>query len=432
MARFPTVARLRPGGNPAVALTGCALLLGCGSDAPRPTAESLGVTETAVLEPTACEPSAGLVRIDTIASGLDTPWDVAFLPDGRALITERPGRIRVITASGTLLDPPWASIDVFADAEAGLLGIDVAPESDLATSVEIYVAGTVQNLGGNAVTRILRGFGRRSARALNPERGHARYLTVFRVREVGGEVREPDVVVSGVPSGPVHAGGAVRFGPDQLLYLTTGDAADPWRAQDLRSLRGKVLRYAPDGSIPPDNPNDGSPVWASGVRNVQGLDWHPDSRDLFAIDHGPTGLEREDFRTDDDELNLVAPGVNLGWPIVTGPTEGGRLTSPIATWVPALAPAGLAFYETPGSAWHGSAFVTGLRGASLRRVVLARTDAGWAVGCEEVMLRSSYGRLRLVRRAPDGTLWVGTSNRDQNGLPEEGSDLILRLHPPRS
>ena len=373
------------------------------------------------------------LALDTLATGLSIPWDVAFLPDGRALVTERTGSIRLIDAAGRVDPEPWAVLDVFAQSESGLMGIDARPSPDVPGALDVYVTATIEvELGRNPLSRMLRGASRSLARAWDPDRGQARYMRVYRLREVDGVVSGPEIVVDRLPSAHVHAGGAIRLGPDGMLYVSKGDAGDPRWAQDPESTRGKILRYTPDGAIPPDNPFPGSPVWASGARDSQGLAWHPETAELFAIEHGPSGAEHEGFRVHDDELSAVPPGANLGWPLATGYTEGGGLTSPVMVWTPSIAPGGLTFYDAPGSAWTGSAFVTALRGASLRRLELEPGPDGWRVVCEEVLLRDAYARLRLVRQAPDGTLWVGTSNRDQSGIPREGSDLILRLHPPTS
>jgi quinoprotein glucose dehydrogenase len=255
-------------------------------------------------------------------------------------------------------------------------------------------------------------------------------MRVLRLTETAGQGGDPTIVVDGLPVGTAHSGGALRIGPDGMLYLTKGDAQLPERAQDPRSVLGKILRYRPDGTVPVDNPSRGSPVWASGLRDPEGVAWHPATGDLFVVDHGPNGLEAASLRTDHDELNAVPPGSNLGWPIVVGYSEGGPYISPVRTWVPAVAPGGLEFFDVESSPWFGNAFVTGLRGTSLRRLELEESPDGWSVVCEDVLLDSAYGRLRLIRMGPDGALWVGTSNRDQGGLPRENSDLILRLHSP--
>ena len=277
----------------------------CGSETGRSTSAELGVLE--VDRPIiACETSlARSVTVDTVASGLDTPWDVAFLSDGTALFTERGGRIRSINPGGALDPVSWAVVPVIEDSERGLFGIDVLSAED--GQVAVYVAGTFQYLGGSRLSRVIRRVGRRIARAIDSERGHGTYLEVLRIPSMNRRAGVPESVVSGIPSAALHAGGALRFGPDGFLYVGTGEAMEGWSAQDLTTTRGKVLRYGSDGSIPLTNPYPGSPIFALGFRNVQGLDWHPSTQELFAVEHGPTGAEREGFRTDDDELNLIEP-----------------------------------------------------------------------------------------------------------------------------
>lgn len=415
-------------GRTALALVAWLLVgTGCGRDLPLTSAAELGVTEVDVVLPR-CESddSVGLL-LDTVATGLEVPWDVTFLPDGRALFTERPGRIRVIDANGRLDPEPWGEYAVFAVAEAGLLGIDGSVTGD--GGVQVFVAATVQDLGSNSLSRIVRGVGRRIARTFDAERGHGSYMEIWRIPEVDGRGGEATSIVDGLPAASVHSGGAVRFGPDGLLYVSSGEAGSPPSAQSMTTTRGKILRYRPDGGVPEANPVAGSPVYALGVRNVQGIGWFSPTGDLLAVEHGPTGQEHEGFRTDEDELNVVRPGANLGWPMVTGATRGGELTSPIVEWATAIAPAGLAVVAEGDGGWPSSAFVTGLRGNTLDRLQLEEGADGLSVRCRESLLRTDWGRLRLVRQAPDGSLWVGTSNMDQRGVPRPGGDVILRLRP---
>lgn len=412
-------ARLR---SAAAAVLALPALGACEARPPQIEAETIGVTE---VESTvaACTGSAPPV-VDTIAAGLEVPWDIAFLPDGRALVTERPGRIRVIPAQGRLEAEPWAELPVHAPAgsEVGLMGIDLGPGGEHA-----YVVATVARPSSHLLRRIRD----RLLRSLGPDRGQPITLTVYRIPVRGAGPRDVEPVVRGVASGYLHGGGALRFGPDGLLYVSNGDALDHWWAQSPASSRGKILRWTRDGSVPESNPTPGSPVYAKGIRHVQGIAWHPAARHPLVIDHGPSGLESEDFRTDDDELSVASPGANLGWPIVTGASQGGGLTSPLAVWTPALAPAGLAIYRGGHAVWDGSVFVTGLRGASLRRLAMAWDDEDRPqVLCEETLLPDAFGRLRAIRQAPDGSLWVGTSNRDGRGIPRLGDDLILRIRPP--
>ena len=350
------------------------------------------------------EPAEGVgvePELETVARGLDTPWALAFAPDGRIFVTERPGRIRVIE-QGTLRPEPWATLDVAEVGEAGLMGIALAP--DFATSGNVYVVATFQ-AGGRLVNRVLR------------------------LRDRGGVGGEPTVVIDGLPANRYHAGGGLAFGPDGMLYVTTGDAGDPPSSQDRGSLRGKVLRYRPDGTIPPDNPFPGSPVYALGLRNPQGLAWHPETGDLFATDHGPSGIPNEGFRRNHDELNAIRPGGNYGWPEVAGNEGDGAFIPPLADWTPSIAPNGVAIYSGAEAAWRGNAFVGGLRGEQLRRVVLERapgTPTGWRVAHEEVVFRE-LGRIRAVAMGPDGHLYFTTSNRDGRGNPAPEDDRVFRV-----
>ncbi len=407
-----------------VALAGAA----CGGPVEVPSAEALGVVETDVAVPMCAVPESGprSLTVDTLATGLSVPWDVAFLPDGRALVTERSGTIRAVAADGTLESRPWLVMNVYAQEEVGLMGIDVHETED---GLHVYVSATHRRNPSNIVDRIASGLWSRLLRATGPERGHRTTLRVYRIPVEAGQAGEPEVVVSGLPAFMLHGGGALRVGPDGFLHVTNGDGTEPWTAHDPDSRRGKILRYALDGT--PAGAESGSPVLARGVRHVQGLAWHPESGDLFAIDHGPSGMEQEGYRGNRDELNLVRPGDHLGWPMVTGTTSGEGLTSALVSWTPAIAPAGLAIYDGPVEAWSGDAFVTGLRGETLRRLELERDgDATWRVVCEEVVFQQEFGRLRFVRVAPDGTLWMSTSNGDGRGVPREDGDWILRVGPP--
>lgn len=410
---------------PAGVLLLATALTGCGDAYASADLNAAGAVEVESTLP-ACAVASAPLRVDTVATGLEVPWDVAFLPDGRALVTERAGRIRVVGPDGLEADA-WATLDVYDRDEVGLLGIDVAYEG---MTPWVYVDHSYRSNPSSAVAQLAGKISRRIVRAIDPELGHPTTLRVVRYPITPeGHAGPPEIVVSEIPSFQLHGGGALRVGPDSMLYLANGDGAAYAVSQVPSSLRGKLLRFRLDGGIPEDNPQPESPVWVEGVRHVQGLAWDGATGAMLAIDHGPSGLPSEGGRTDRDELNVVRPGDNLGWPVVTGVTEGGPWTSAVAAWTPAIAPAGLEMYEGPEAAWTGSAFITGLRGASLRRVELDRSGGTPAPTCEEVMLPSKWGRLRLVREAPDGSLWVGTSNRDRRGTPRAEDDLILRIRP---
>ena len=366
--------------------------------------------------------------IDTLATGLEVPWDLSFLPDGRILVTERSGTVRVVDAEG-LRDTPWATFEVANVAEAGLLGIDTAP--DFAESGHVYLTMTYENVPDGGIRRVFAAVTRRITRLFDPDRGQVWTNRVVRMTDHGGFGIEPVVIVDGIQSGPIHAGGALRFGPDGMLHVGTGDGGIPERARSRGSTGGKILRFDP---VEPHASDGSVPILASGLRNPQGLAWLPPTdllleATLLAIDHGPTGLAREGFRRHQDELNHIVSGGDYGWPAASGmeQRDGSRL--PLVEWTPAIAPAGLTVVNAPGSPWHLNALVTGLRGAQLRRIVLDRTTATEPLQatCEEALLTLDHGRLRAIRSGPDGFVYVGTSNRDQRGTPRAGDDLLFRI-----
>lgn len=343
------------------------------------------------------------VAVETVATGLVVPWALAFAPDGRMFLTERPGRIRMIGENG--LEPePWATLDVAATQEAGLLGIALAP--DFPVSGQIFVAGTFVQ-GDRLVNRVVR------------------------LTESGGRGTKPTVVVDEIPAFGFHAGSALSFGADGFLYVTTGDARRPELAQDPRSPAGKVLRVQAAGRPAPGNPDPATRVWALGVRNPQGLAWHPETDALFATDHGPSGAPNEGFRRNNDEVNVILRAANYGWPRAAGRRHQGFL-APLVLWSPALAPSGLAFYDGPHAPWRGNLFVGTLRGQQLQRLVLASDPdgpLGWRVLSQEALLDKAVGRIRAVTMGPDGYLYITTSNREGRGSPSTLDDRVLRVIP---
>jgi glucose/arabinose dehydrogenase len=329
---------------------------------------------TAADAPTASTAALGAPRV--IASGLDVPWGIAFLPDGDALVSERAtGRIKRIPGNGgtprTVRTIPGVARNF---GEGGLLGIAVSPNYSRDRLVYAYYTSSRDN-------RVVR----------------------FRL---GGRSR---TVIKGINRAGNHNGGRIAFGPDGKLYIGTGDAGNRGDAQDRGSLNGKILRVNPDGSVPGDNPF-GSPVWSYGHRNVQGLSWDSSGR-LWATEFG------QDTK---DEINLIEKGNNYGWPNVEGDgdTQGGRYTNPLVTWSPSEA-------SPSGDAVVGSTLYVGaLRGQRLWQVPLN----GASAGTPSSVFDGRYGRIRTVVRAPGGrSLWFSTSNRDGYGTPRSGDDRILRV-----
>lgn len=377
------------------AVEGFALILACGgADRAPQKREKQGDSDRGV-----GQVPAEQIGLDTVASGLEVPWAMAFAPDGRLFVTERPGRIRVVE-HGKLLPSPWATLDVDSGGEDGLMGLALAP--DFETSHELFVVGTFRD-GGDLVNRLVR----------------------FTERNAAGV--EPTVILDKIPSNSLHAGDAIAFGPDGMLYVATGDARTPPNAQRDASLAGKILRITRDGRVPADNPNRASPVYARGFRNVQGLAWDP-SGQLFATEHGPSGFANELMRHDNDELNAVVRDGNYGWPIVAGSGGPSAYRQPIAVWNPGIAPSGLAVYDgSEFPEWRGNLFVGALRGQHLRRIAVAKTGATWHVVDQHPLFDQQLGRVRAVVFAPDGHLYFSVTNRDGRAPVRAGDDKIFRV-----
>lgn len=331
------------------------------------------------------------VDVQVVAQGLATPWGLDWLPDGRMLLTERDGRISVVDEG---VVTPVGTVDVTRSGEGGLLGLAV---QDATT---FFVYATVD--GGGLRNQVQR-------------------WTLS-----GDQATFDAVIIDNIAARQFHNGGRLRL-HDGHLYIGTGDAGLPSRSQDPDDLAGKILRVLPDGAPVADNPDPGSPVYISGVRNTQGFDWVADGR-MVVTDHGPSGLPAEDGRTDHDEVSLASAGDNLGWPTIYACEEAAGLVTPSITFGDAMPPGGAALYTgTEIPEWQGDLLI-GVMGFSagtphLHRLRLA--DNGNVV-ISEVYLSGTYGRLREVVMGPDGGLYVTTSNCDGRGDCGDG-DRILRV-----
>jgi glucose/arabinose dehydrogenase len=353
------------------------LLAGCGSSAKpaaAPEAATAAASATPTASPTAAATAAKVPARRTIATGLHVPWGIAFLPNGDALVSERTtGTILRIPHGGgkprLAMTVPGVSTDA---GEGGLLGLAVSP--DYASDHLVYAYFTTST--DNRIARFT----------------------------LGGAVHP---IVTGIKAGAIHNGGRIAFGPDGKLYAGVGETGDRGLAQQRDALNGKILRMNPDGSVPAGNPF-GTLVWTWGHRNVQGLAWDRSGR-MWATEFG-----QDTF----DEINIIRKGRNYGWPVVEGKgATQGKYTNPLVTWPTSQAsPSGAAIIG-------GTLYVGALQGQCVWRIPLH----GAAVGTPTRILTGRYGRIRTVVAAPDGTLWIATSNRDGRGRPRSGDDRIVAV-----
>ena len=326
----------------------------------------------------ASDPGAAQASVRTIATGLQVPWGIAFLPsrNGDALVAERTtGRIVRIARPGGKKKVVMRvrGVDT-GSGEGGLLGLAVSPDYARDKLVYAYFTSSSDN-------RIVR-------------------------FKLGGRTQ---TVLKGLASAPVHDGGRIAFGPDRKLYATVGDAGNTDNAQSRTSQNGKILRMNADGSVPAGNPIPGSRIWSLGHRNPQGIAWDAKGR-LWAAEFG-----QDEF----DEVNLIQKGRNYGWPIVEGrgSTRGGKFVNPKVAWrTDEASPSGVAIARS-------RLYVGALRGEGVFRIPLRGTSVGKPVK----LLANRYGRIRTTVKAPDGSIWVSTSNRDGRGEPKKGDDRIVRL-----
>jgi glucose/arabinose dehydrogenase len=369
-------------------------------------------------EPT-YHPAPEGVRVETVATGLVAVWALQFAPDGRLFFTEREGRVRTISAGGVLDPEPWLAAEdrVLFRGESGVMGLALHPR--FAEEPWVYVMYTSQENG-------------------TPQN------RISRFREVDGRAGEEQVLFDGlavqVPGGS-HSGGTLRFGPDGMLYASTGDAFERDRSEDLDDAAGSVLRLTPEGAVPSDNPIPGNPIWAYGLRNVHGIDWQPGTGAVFAADHGPTGEDGTRFH---DRVIVLQEGAHHGWPRVIGAPGLPEYVDPILTFVPSAPPGDLLFYDADlMPQLRGDLFVSilGFQPAAAQALLRVRFQDPDRPQFPTAMERwftdgegnSVHGRLRGMTVGPDGALYVGTSNRDGRQLAREtireDDDRILRIVP---
>jgi glucose/arabinose dehydrogenase len=331
-------------------------------------------------------------EIEVIAENLYVPWAIAISDEGKLYFTERSGAVRVIEEGKLHLLPLITFPAPFiSQGEGGLMGIALDP-----------------NYSQNRFMYVMHSYAE----------GNRIYNRVVRLIENNNRAFIDGILLDKIPGGRIHNGGRLKIGPDQKLYITTGDAGNSALAQDTTSTAGKILRIELDGRVPKDNPINNSPVYSLGNRNPQGLAWNSKNV-LYASEHGQSAH---------DEINIIKPGANYGWPLVQGNEEspGVMIQKPLIhsgedTW----APSGITFVNQ--GPWQGKLLVANLRGQQLLAITL--NGNGTVVRNVETWLRNEYGRLREVIQRKDGSIYLTTSNRDGRGNVHMGDDKIIRLIP---
>ena len=329
-------------------------------------------------------PAFGDLNSDVIVDGLNNPWEIVFGPNGDIYFTERDGRIWKMSESGVA-----KVIQTFpksGSVEGGTLGLALHPDFEENNKIYVYQTNLELELYQNKV---------------------------FSFEVDGDTLSNKQLILDGIPGAPWHDGGRIKFGPDQKLYISTGDAINPGWSQDLSSLAGKILRINSDGTIPNDNPFDSSPVFSYGHRNPQGLAWSTDGL-FLSSEHGPSG----ELGYGHDEINLILKGKNYGWPKIVGDSSEDSFVNPIihsgeSTW----APSGMVFFDSEKiSDFTGKFLVGTLRGEHL--MVMDIANDGSIISSEK-MFDGEFGRIRTAQMSPDGNLYLLTANGN--------NDKIIRI-----
>lgn len=332
--------------------------------------------------------------LEVFLDELEVPWAIDFAPDGTIFFTERPGRVRVYAEGQLQQEPVITFSDTYHRSEGGLLGLALHPEFPETPYMYIYQTYLKNGSPKNRVMKLVL---------------------------KGNEAEVDQIIIDDLPGANNHNGGRVRVGPDNKLYITTGEIYQVHLAQQLDNLGGKILRLNLDGSVPDDNPFADSPIYSWGHRNPQGLAWHPATNHLLSSEHGQTAH---------DEINIIFSGENYGWPLIEGDQSAAEMLSPLVhsgkeTW----APSGSAFV-TQGP-WKHDLLVANLRGTQMIRFVFDydEVEDRFELARHVYLFKGEYGRIRDVYEHEDGTIYFLTNNRDGRGQPHASDDRIMKLVP---
>ena len=385
-------------------------LAACAFGPPPPDQQGAAPRLSPLPTPSSSDGGDGAV-ITTLAKGLSVPWGIAFLPDGSALVTERDTR-RILkvgkeqTKDGLVVTPEATVAEAVPGGEGGLLGIAVSPDYQTDKTVYVYYTTQTDNRVGKLVLDIPQtgASPADSPSAVPPAAPSASPSTPPNAKVTP--------ILTGIPKGTADNGGQLHFGPDGFLYVSTGDAGTPAAAQAPTNLAGKILRITTTGTAAPGNPFNNQ-VYALGFHNVQGFSWDKTKR-LYAAEFGASTW---------DELDIVDAGKNYGWPTVEGKAQDARYTDPLVVWKTSDAScSGLAISDNIVN-------LACLQGARLWQVQV--TTTGTTLGAPIPTLVNAYGRLRALALGPDGSIWIGTSNKDGKAktTPNPDDDRLFRLIP---